>query len=106
MSSDSESMGLIRLAAFLLGACLGSFLNGCILRWPRERSIIRPRSRCPQCGNQLVWFENVPILSWIALRGRCRCCGEGISVQYPAIELVVALGWLVVVNALGPTFTA
>jgi leader peptidase (prepilin peptidase)/N-methyltransferase len=67
---------------------------------------VRPRSRCPSCGHQLEWFENVPIFSWIALRGRCRCCDEWISVQYPIIELIVAIGWVLAVNAFGPTLTA
>ncbi len=92
--------------AFMLGACIGSFLNVCIIRWPLERSILRPRSRCPQCGNQLAWFENIPIVSWLWLRGRCRCCDEPISVMYPAVELLVALGWLAAVHVYGPTFTA
>jgi leader peptidase (prepilin peptidase) / N-methyltransferase len=97
---------LAQVYAFIIGACFGSFLNVCIVRWPRERSIVRPPSRCPQCGNQLAWFENVPILSWVALRGRCRCCDEPISVMYPSIELVVACGWLLAVHHYGFTFTA
>jgi leader peptidase (prepilin peptidase) / N-methyltransferase len=97
---------LVRIYAFAFGAIFGSFLNVCILRWPRERSIVRPRSRCPHCGNQLKWFENVPIFSWIALKGRCRCCDEWISVQYPLVELLIAIGWVIAVNAYGPTLTA
>ncbi|HWH52717.1 MAG TPA: prepilin peptidase [Gemmatimonadaceae bacterium] len=92
--------------AFIVGACAGSFLNVCIVRWPIERSIVKPRSRCPKCGNQLAWFENVPILSWVALRGRCRCCDESISMMYPIIELGVALGWLLAVHEYGVTLTA
>jgi leader peptidase (prepilin peptidase) / N-methyltransferase len=80
--------------AFLVGACVGSFLNVCIARWPRELSVVRPGSRCPSCGHRLRWYENIPLASWIALRGRCRCCREPISIQYPAVELAVALGWL------------
>jgi leader peptidase (prepilin peptidase)/N-methyltransferase len=80
--------------AFLVGACVGSFLNVCIARWPRDLSVIRPGSRCPSCGHRLRWFENIPLASWIALRGRCRCCRELIAFQYPAVELAVALGWL------------
>ncbi len=95
-----------QIYAFAMGAILGSFLNVCILRWPRERSIVRPRSRCSSCGNQLEWFENIPIFSWLFLKGKCRCCDESISVQYPLIELTVAIGWVVAVNAFGPTFTA
>jgi leader peptidase (prepilin peptidase)/N-methyltransferase len=94
------------LFAFLFGACIGSFLNVCIARWPLEQSVVRPRSRCPKCGHQLAWFENVPLVSWVALRARCRCCTETISPIYPIIELVVALGWLGAVLVFGPSFTA
>jgi leader peptidase (prepilin peptidase)/N-methyltransferase len=95
-----------QIFAFAMGAVLGSFLNVCILRWPRERSIVRPRSRCSSCGHQLEWFENIPVFSWIFLRAKCRVCEESISIQYPLIELAVAIGWLMSVNAFGPTFTA
>ena len=95
-----------QFVAFVIGACFGSFLNVCIVRWPLERSIMRPRSRCPQCANQLQWFENIPILSWVALRGRCRCCDERISPMYPMIELAVAVGWLLSVHYYGLTFLA
>lgn len=97
---------LVRIFAFVVGACVGSFLNVCILRWPAERSIVRPRSRCPSCGHQLAWFENLPIVSWLALRARCRCCDERISAQYPLIELTVAIGWMLAVRTFGPTFEA
>ena len=94
------------LFAFLFGACVGSFLNVCIARWPRELSVVRPRSRCPKCGHQLAWFENIPIASWLVLRARCRCCTESISPMYPIIELIVAFGWLASVIVFGPTFAA
>jgi leader peptidase (prepilin peptidase)/N-methyltransferase len=94
------------LFAFLFGACIGSFLNVCISRWPREQSVVRPRSRCPKCGHQLAWYENIPLVSWVALRARCRCCTESISATYPLVELLVALGWLSSELAFGPTFTA
>jgi len=97
---------LAQIYAFILGACAGSFLNVCVHRWPRERSVIKPRSRCPSCGNQLAWFENIPILSWLALRGRCRCCDEPISPEYPLIEFIVAIGWLTALNHYGFNFTA
>jgi leader peptidase (prepilin peptidase)/N-methyltransferase len=95
-----------QIYAFAMGAVIGSFLNVCILRWPRERSIVKPRSRCSSCGHQLEWFVNIPVASWIFLRARCRVCEEPISIQYPLIELSVAIGWLLAVNAFGPTFTA
>jgi leader peptidase (prepilin peptidase) / N-methyltransferase len=97
---------LAQTYAFIVGACIGSFLNVCIVRWPAERSVLRPRSRCPRCGNQLAWFENVPVLSWIALRGRCRCCDEPISPMYPIVELIVALGWMLSVHHYGLTLDA
>ena len=95
-----------RFLAFVVGACVGSFLNVCIIRWPAERSIVRPRSRCTRCGHQLSWFENLPIVSWLALRARCRCCDERISAQYPLIELTVAIGWMLAVRSFGPSFDA
>ena len=91
---------------FVLGACIGSFLNVCIVRWPEERSILRPRSRCPRCGNQLSWIENIPVVSWLLLRGKCRCCDERISVMYPLVELAVGLGWMAAAWHFGFTFTA
>lgn len=90
----------------LVGAAIGSFLNVCLYRWPNEESVIRPRSRCPSCGTPIAWYDNVPVLSWLILRGRCRHCGEGISVQYPAVELAVALVWLGMALWLGPGLAA
>ena len=92
--------------AFLVGAAVGSFLNVCIARWPRDLSVVRPRSRCPFCGHQLAWFENIPLVSWLALRARCRCCDEPISVQYPLVELAVALSWMSAFMHFGLTLTA
>jgi leader peptidase (prepilin peptidase)/N-methyltransferase len=79
---------------FLTGAAVGSFLNVCISRWPLNLSVVRPRSRCPRCERAITWYENLPILSWIALRGRCRGCRLPISIQYPAVELGIALLWV------------
>jgi leader peptidase (prepilin peptidase) / N-methyltransferase len=92
--------------AFIVGLCVGSFLNVCVARWPRELSVIRPRSRCPKCGHQLAWFENIPLFSWLALRARCRCCDEPISPIYPMVELVIGVLWATSVAHYGPTFTA
>jgi len=97
---------LVGLYAFIIGAAVGSFLNVCVVRWPRDLSILRPRSRCPKCGHQLSWFENIPLVSWLALRARCRCCDEPISIQYPIVELIVALGWMVTFTHFGLTLTA
>ena len=94
------------LLFFLAGAAVGSFLNVCIARWPMEQSVIRPPSRCPHCETPIRWYDNVPILGWIRLGGKCRNCRAPISVVYPAVELAVALGWLLAALAFGSTFTA
>lgn len=92
--------------AFLVGLCIGSFLNVCVARWPRDLSVVRPRSRCPHCGHTLAWFENIPLVSWLVLRARCRCCDEPISAIYPLLELAIGVLWAVLVAHYGPTFTA
>ena len=85
---------LTAVTAGIFGALIGSFLNVCITRWPAGESIARPaRSRCPKCGREITWYENIPIGSWIALRGRCAGCGERISWQYPLVELATAMIW-------------
>lgn len=85
---------LVWTYAVLVGACVGSFLNVCVYRLPAGESVVRPRSRCGECSTPIGWRDNVPILSWVLLRGRCRSCGTGISPQYPLVELVTALLWL------------
>jgi leader peptidase (prepilin peptidase)/N-methyltransferase len=97
---------LIGVYAFIVGAAIGSFLNVCIARWPRDLSVVRPRSKCPYCGHQLAWFENIPLVSWLALRARCRCCDEPISIQYPLVELTVGLAWMWCFMQFGPTLTS
>lgn len=79
---------------FVMGLLFGSFLNVVIARVPHDQSIVSPRSRCPRCGHQLAWYENIPVLSWIALRARCSSCGLPISWRYPLIELLTALLFL------------
>jgi leader peptidase (prepilin peptidase)/N-methyltransferase len=81
--------------AGLVGAVIGSFLNVCILRWGAEpkQSVVRPASRCPKCGQGLRWHDNIPIVAWLVLRGRCRGCREPISPMYPLVELATALIW-------------
>jgi leader peptidase (prepilin peptidase) / N-methyltransferase len=91
---------------FLTGAAVGSFLNVCVARWPLEQSVIRPPSRCPLCETPIKWYDNIPILGWVQLGGKCRNCRARISVVYPAVELAVALGWLLTALHYGPTFTA
>jgi leader peptidase (prepilin peptidase)/N-methyltransferase len=94
------------LATFAVGASIGSFLNVCVARWPVDLSVVSPPSRCPHCAHQLRWHENVPILGWLRLGGRCAACRARISPQYPLIEFLVALGWLGCVAAFGVTFEA
>ncbi|HYV96878.1 MAG TPA: prepilin peptidase [Gemmatimonadaceae bacterium] len=98
---------MLAIAAGLLGSLIGSFLNVCIVRWPAEQSILKPsRSQCPKCGHQIAWYENIPVVSWLGLRGKCSSCGERISIQYPLVELTTALLWGVVFWANGLTLTA
>lgn len=79
------------LFAFAFGACVGSFLNVLVWRLPTGQSIVTPPSRCPGCGHRLAWHENLPLLGWALLRGRCKACRRKISMQYPAVELLVAV---------------
>ena len=95
----------LQALVFLVGACVGSFLNVCIARWPAGESVVSPRSRCPGCGHAIRWYENVPVLSWLLLRGRCAGCRGAISPQYAVVELLVGLGWLAALAAFGPTLT-
>ncbi|NJD08915.1 MAG: prepilin peptidase [Gemmatimonadetes bacterium] len=83
------------IVAGLFGAALGSFLNVCVYRWPADLSVISPRSRCGGCGQPIAWYDNIPVLSWLALRARCRHCGSRISPQYPLVELGVAGLWAI-----------
>lgn len=87
-------LALLYVYAGIVGAAVGSFLNVCIYRWPEGLSVVRPPSRCPACETPIKWYDNVPILGWMWLRGRCRACGVRISVQYPAIEAATALLWV------------
>lgn len=84
------------VALFVFGAAVGSFLNVVIHRVPREESIVFPNSACPKCGTAIRPYDNIPILSWLILRGKCRVCKAGISIRYPAVELLNALLWVAV----------
>jgi leader peptidase (prepilin peptidase) / N-methyltransferase len=81
------------IAYALFGACFGSFLNVCVSRWPAGLSVIRPASRCPKCERQIRWHENVPVLGWVRLGGKCAGCALPISVEYPLVEIGVAMLW-------------
>ncbi len=76
---------------FLIGLCVGSFLNVCAFRIPRDIGIASPRSFCPACGADIPWYLNLPVLSWLWLRGRAACCGARFSARYPVVELAVGL---------------
>jgi leader peptidase (prepilin peptidase)/N-methyltransferase len=90
--------------AGLLGVAFGSFLNVCLSRWPAGESIVRPRSHCRQCNRTLAWWENVPLVSWLALRGRCRTCRAWIGWRYPLVELAVGGLWVLAVwQTMNPT---
>jgi leader peptidase (prepilin peptidase)/N-methyltransferase len=89
--------------AGVFGLLVGSFLNVCIFRLPREESIVWPASRCTRCARNLSWYENIPVLSWFALRARCRTCGEPIAVMYPIVEIATAAAFAAVYALFGPS---
>jgi leader peptidase (prepilin peptidase)/N-methyltransferase len=103
-----EALALIGAGA--VGLCLGSFLNVCIIRLPHDdpkaRSLLQPPSTCPKCGKRIAWYDNVPVLSWLVLKGKCRDCRNPISIQYPIIEAVVGVLWVAAVLWYGPTLDA
>ncbi len=92
--------------AFLAGLIFGSFLNVCIYRIPRDISIVTPRSFCPECGVQIAWKQNIPLLSYLLLRGRCAHCRQPVSWRYPLVEFVTGCLFLLVVNEFGFTAAA
>jgi len=85
---------MIGLVIFIFGAIVGSFLNVCIYRMPKGESIVRPASRCPRCREPIKWHDNIPVLSYVLLRARCRSCGARISVRYAVVEILTALLFL------------
>jgi leader peptidase (prepilin peptidase)/N-methyltransferase len=94
------------ILAGLAGLLIGSFLNVCIYRLPRDLSVVKPRSFCPQCNRGIAWFDNIPLLSYVLLRGRCRKCGAPIPKRYPLVELLTAGAFLSAVWVLGPSAAA
>jgi leader peptidase (prepilin peptidase)/N-methyltransferase len=96
----ADPMGLALIA--LLGLAIGSFLNVCIHRVPRQGSIVQPPSSCPNCGYALRWLDNIPVVSYIILRGRCRQCRTPISIRYPIVEIVTMIVFVLHYLVLGP----
>ena len=96
----------IPLVAGLYGLLIGSFLNVCSLRWPVDESVVHPRSRCPKCETLIVWYDNVPVFSWLLLRGQCRSCAAPVSPQYPMVEAATGLMWAAMFVVHGPTWEA
>ena len=94
------------IVAFVFGLVIGSFLNVCIHRWPRNRSVIKPRSHCVRCRKPIAWYDNIPLVSYAILRGRCRHCGKRISWRYPLVELLTGALFFAIVQQMGPTAAA
>ena len=98
-----SEMWAVSAMAGMFGLLFGSFLNVCSLRWPVDESVVSPGSRCPSCLEPVRWYDNVPVFSWIVLRGRCRHCARPVSVQYPLVEAATGLMWAGAFAAHGPT---
>jgi leader peptidase (prepilin peptidase)/N-methyltransferase len=88
--STNISPYLVDIAIIVFGGVIGSFLNVCIYRLPREKSIVKPSSSCPSCEKPIMFYDNIPIISYLLLKGRCRQCGAHISIRYPMVELITA----------------
>jgi leader peptidase (prepilin peptidase) / N-methyltransferase len=98
--------GYSLLIAAVCGALIGSFLNVCIYRLPRRESIVWPGSHCPSCGAAIAWYDNVPVLSYLWLLGRCRKCAAPISLRYPVVEAANAAGYVIILFTFGMNATA
>ena len=92
---------MLYIIVFVFGAVIGSFLNVCIYRIPREKSVVTPPSSCPSCGTHIKFYDNIPILSYFILRGRCRSCKTKFSARYAFVEFINAALYLVVLNRFG-----
>ena len=79
--------------ALLFGLAIGSFLNVVIYRLPRHESLAHPGSHCPNCETAIKWYDNIPVVSWLVLRGRCRSCAQPIAVRYPIVEAITGIGF-------------
>lgn len=102
MPADWTLLYLV-VAVAIAGLLIGSFLNVCIYRLPRDISVVAPRSFCTECGKQIAWFDNIPLLSYIALRGKCRNCKKNIGLRYPLVELMTAVLFAIAAYRYGRT---
>ena len=96
---------MLNIISTIFGALVGSFLNVCIIRLPKEESIITPGSHCPHCKSPIKFYDNIPMLSYFILKGKCRHCNEPISFQYPLIEGLTAFGSLIIFMRFGPSLS-
>jgi leader peptidase (prepilin peptidase)/N-methyltransferase len=94
---------VVSVLVFMFGAIVGSFLNVCIVRLPREESVVRPRSHCVHCRKTIPWYDNIPVISYMVLGGRCRFCQQRISLRYVLVELITACTFLVFYGVFGLT---
>ena len=99
-----ELYPFIQAYALIIGLAVGSFLNVIIYRLPNNKSIVKPRSKCTKCDSQIAWYDNMPVLSYIALLGKCRKCKNPISIRYPLIEFICGMMTLMLLNIYGPSF--
>jgi leader peptidase (prepilin peptidase)/N-methyltransferase len=97
---------MIEVLAGVFGLLIGSFLNVCIYRWPRDLSVVAPRSKCPECEKPIAWYDNIPVLSYLILGARCRNCKARIHWRYPVVEMLTALAFVLLIHRDGLTLLA
>jgi len=98
--------GVLYIFALIMGACVGSFINVVIHRWPRGMSLVKPGSQCPSCERPIPWYWNLPVISWVLLRGKCRWCGARISARYLVVEVAGGLWAVLMLWRFGPDLSA
>ena len=101
---STEIYPFLQAYSLIVGLIVGSFLNVVIYRVPNNKSIVRPRSKCTGCDNQIAWYDNVPIISYIILSAKCRNCKSPISIRYPLVEFICGMMTLILLNIYGPSF--
>ena len=102
----SDADLIIYIFTFLFGISFGSFANVLIYRWPKEESVLGGRSFCGSCGEVIPWYNNIPVLSYFFLKGKCANCGRKFSIQYPIVEFITGVLFVWVVSVFGVTWTA